>query len=94
MKRSGREGRWADIPSARLRFAAEAAFLILVAAGTAVARLSPLAIVFLMLVALVLVALIEAEPPPPVEIEAEEGVLPKELDDLVRESFADLIQAA
>lgn len=170
MKRSGRERRWADISSARLRFAAEAAFLILVAAGAAVARLSPLAIVFLMLVALVLVALIEravsrervrsiaergdeieapvapipdpdevpvgirfrevyrslfwprqreaieplpdqtapleerpsrshvrrieAEPPPSVEIEVEEGVLPKEFDDLVRESFADLIQAA
>jgi hypothetical protein len=59
VKRSGREGRWADIPSARPRFAAEAAFLILVAAGAAIARLSPLAIVFLMLVAWVLVALIE-----------------------------------
>jgi hypothetical protein len=59
VKRSGREGRWADISSARLRFAAEAAFLILVAAGAAIARLSPLSIVFLMLIAWVLVALIE-----------------------------------
>ena len=59
MKRSGREARWADIPSSRLRFAAEAAFLILVAVGAAIAQLSPLSIVFLMLIAWVLVALIE-----------------------------------
>ncbi len=59
MKRSGKEGRWADIPSARIRFAFEAAFLVLVAAGAAIARLSPAAIVILMLVAWLLVALIE-----------------------------------
>ena len=59
MKRSDREGRWADIRSARTRFAAEAAFLILVAAGAALARLSPVTIILLMLVASVLVALIE-----------------------------------
>lgn len=59
MKRSGREGRWAEIPSTRTRFAAEAAFLILVAAGAALAQLSPLAIIGLMLVAWLLVALIE-----------------------------------
>src|SRR5439155_14748333 len=59
VKRSDREGRWADIRSARTRFAAEAAFLILVAAGAALARLSPVTIILLMLVASVLVALIE-----------------------------------
>ncbi len=59
MKRSDREGRWADIRSARTRFAAEAAFLVLVAAGAALARLSPVTIILLMLVASVLVALIE-----------------------------------
>lgn len=59
MKRSGREARWADIPSARTRFTAEAAFLILVAGGAALARLSPLSIIVLMLVAWLLVALIE-----------------------------------
>ena len=59
MKRSGSESRWADIPSTRTRFAAEAAFLILVAAGAALARLSPLAIIGLMLIAWLLVALIE-----------------------------------
>ena len=76
VKRSSREGRWADTSSARLRFAAEAAFLILVATGAAVARLSPLSIVFLMLVAWVLVALIERavsrEPSPPVAEQGEE----------------------
>ena len=56
MKRSGREARWADIPSARTRFTAEAAFLILVAGGAALARLSPLSIIVLMLVAWLLVA--------------------------------------
>jgi hypothetical protein len=59
MKRSSREGRWADIPPARTRFAAEAAFLILVAAGAALAQLSPQAIIGLMLIAWLLVALIE-----------------------------------
>ena len=59
MKRSGRESRWAGLPPARTRFAAEAAFLILVAAGAALAQLSPLGIIGLMLVAWLLVALIE-----------------------------------
>ncbi len=59
MKRSGREGRWAEIPSPRARFALEAAFLIVVAAGAALARLSPQGIIGLMLVAWLLVALIE-----------------------------------
>lgn len=59
MKRSGRKGRWADIPSARARFALEAAFLIVVAAAAALAGLSPLRIIALMLVAWLLVALIE-----------------------------------
>jgi hypothetical protein len=59
VKRSGREGRWGDLPPPRTRFAAEAAFLILVAAGAAIARVSPLGIIGLMLVAWLLVALIE-----------------------------------
>jgi len=59
VKRSGREGRWAGIPPVRIRFAFEAAFLILVACGAALARLSPQAIVVLMLVSWLLVALIE-----------------------------------
>ncbi len=59
MKRSVREARWADLPSARTRFTAEAVFLILVAAGAALAQLSPLSIIGLMLVAWLLVALIE-----------------------------------
>jgi hypothetical protein len=59
VKRSGREGGWAEIPSPRARFALEAAFLIVVAAGAALARLSPLGIIGLMLVAWLLVALIE-----------------------------------
>ena len=59
VKRSGREGRWAEIPSPRARFALEAVFLILVAAGAALARLSPQGIIGLMLVAWLLVALIE-----------------------------------
>ena len=59
MKRSGREPRWADLPPARTRFAAEAVFLILVAVGAALAQLSPPAIIGLMLVAWLLVALIE-----------------------------------
>jgi hypothetical protein len=59
VKRSGREGRWADIPSARVRFALEAAFLLVVAAGAALTRLSPQGIIALLLVALLLVALVE-----------------------------------
>jgi hypothetical protein len=59
VKRSGREGRWAEIPSPRARFALEAAFLIVVAVGAALARLSPQGIIGLMLVAWLLVALIE-----------------------------------
>jgi hypothetical protein len=59
VKRSGREGRWAEISSPRARFALEAAFLIVVAAGAALAGLSPLGIIGLMLVAWLLVALIE-----------------------------------
>ena len=59
MKRSNREGPLADIPSARLRFAAEAGFLILVAVGAALAELRPLAIIILMACAWLLVALIE-----------------------------------
>ena len=59
MKRSGKEGRWAEVPPARTRFAAEAVFLIVVAAGAALAQLSPLSIIGLMLVAWLLVALIE-----------------------------------
>ena len=59
MKRSNREGHLADIPSARVRFAAEAGFLILVAVGAALAELRPLAIIILMACAWLLVALIE-----------------------------------
>ncbi len=59
MKRSAKDGRWAEVPPARTRFAAEAVFLILVAAGAALAQLSPLSIIGLMLVAWLLVALIE-----------------------------------
>lgn len=59
MQRSNREGPLADIPSARVRFAAEAGFLILVAVGAALAELRPLAIIILMAFALLLVALIE-----------------------------------
>jgi hypothetical protein len=59
VKRSGREGRWAEIPSGGARFALEAAFLIVVAGGAALARLSPLGIIALMLVAWLLVAMIE-----------------------------------
>lgn len=59
MKRSNREGPLADIPSARVRFAAEAGFLILVAVGAALAELRPLAIIILMACAWLLVALIE-----------------------------------
>lgn len=59
MKRSNREGRLADVPSARVRFAAEAGFLVLVAVGAALAELRPLAIIILMACAWLLVALIE-----------------------------------
>jgi hypothetical protein len=57
--RSPREGRWADLPSARVRFIFEAAFLLLVALGAALMELRPLAIVLLMGCAWLLVALIE-----------------------------------
>jgi hypothetical protein len=59
VQRRNREGPLADIPSARLRFAAEAGFLILVAVGAALAELRPLAIIILMACAWLLVALIE-----------------------------------
>jgi hypothetical protein len=59
VQRSNREGRPADIPSARVRFAFEAAFLILVALGAALMELRPLAIILLMACAWLLVALIE-----------------------------------
>jgi hypothetical protein len=59
VKRSAREGRPPDIPSARVRFACEAAFLVLVAVGAALMELRPLAIIILMACAWLLVALIE-----------------------------------
>ena len=59
VKRSSREGRWADLPSARVRFGIEAAFLLIVAAGAALANLSPAQVIMLMFVAWLLVALIE-----------------------------------
>ena len=59
MKRSAREGRPAELPSARVRFALEAAFLVLVATGAALAGLRPLAIILLMAGAWLLVALVE-----------------------------------
>jgi hypothetical protein len=59
VKRSPREGRWADLPSRRARFIFEAAFLLLVALGAALMELRPLAIVLLMGCAWLLVALIE-----------------------------------
>ena len=59
VKRSTREGRWAEIPSAPVRFAGEAVFLLLVAAGAALAKLSALQIILVMFIAWVLVALIE-----------------------------------
>jgi hypothetical protein len=59
VKRSPREGRWADLASARARFILEAAFVLLVALGAALMELRPLAIVVLTACALVLVALIE-----------------------------------
>jgi hypothetical protein len=59
VKRSDREGRWAEPPSARVRFALEAAFLVLVATGAALAELGPLAIIIIMAAAWLLVALVE-----------------------------------
>jgi hypothetical protein len=59
VKRSNREGPLADVPSARVRFAAEAGFLVLVAVGAALADLRPLGIIILMACAWLLVALIE-----------------------------------
>lgn len=59
MKRSNREGPLADVPSARVRYAAEAGFLVLVAVGAALADLRPLAIIILMAGAWLLVGLIE-----------------------------------
>jgi hypothetical protein len=59
VKRSAREGRPPDIPSARVRFACEAVFLVLVAFGAALMDLRPLAIIILMACAWLLVALIE-----------------------------------
>jgi hypothetical protein len=57
--RSARAGGSADIPSARVRFACEAVFLVLVAVGAALMDLRPLAIIILMGCAWLLVALIE-----------------------------------
>ena len=59
MTRSARAGGPADIPSARVRFACEAVFLVLVAVGAALMELRPLAIIILMACAWLLVALIE-----------------------------------
>jgi hypothetical protein len=47
------------VPSAGIRFAAEAAFLVLVALGLGLARFDPIVIAVVMLVAWVLVALLE-----------------------------------
>ena len=86
MKRSGSERRWAEVTSARIRFAAEAVFLILVAAGTALAELNWRWILLLMFFAWLLVALIErsvsrgapaARPEQAVEPEAEALAEPK-----------------
>lgn len=81
MTRSPREGRWADLPSARARFVFEAAFLVLVAFGAALAELRPLAIILLIGCALVLVALIERasfRDRMPLDEEAEEELPPAE----------------
>ena len=59
MKRSNREGPLTEVPSARVRYAAEAGFLVLVAVGAALAELRPLAIIILMVGAWLLVLLIE-----------------------------------
>ena len=77
VKRSSREGRWADLPSARVRFGIEAAFLLIVAGGAALAKLSPGQIILLMFVAWLLVALIERAssrtPSRPVALHAASG---------------------
>ena len=93
VKRSGREGRlrWADLPSARVRFAIEAAFLLIVAAGAVLAKLSPVQIVLVLLVAWVLVVVAERlssraktrslrAPDQPVVDEPEPEPQPNELD--------------
>jgi hypothetical protein len=59
VKRSDREGRWAEPPSARVRFAFEAVFLVLVATGAALAELGLLAIIIVVAAAWLLVALVE-----------------------------------
>jgi hypothetical protein len=59
VKRSSREGRWADLPSARVRFGIEAAFLLIVAGCALLANLGPAQILLSVFVAWVLVALIE-----------------------------------
>lgn len=59
MKRSDKEGRWGDIPSARVRFACEAGFLVAVAVLAAIAELRPVTIIVVMAVAWLLVAVIE-----------------------------------
>jgi hypothetical protein len=79
--RSPREGRWADLPSARVRFVFEAAFLLLVALGAALMELRPLAIILLMGCAWVIVALIERASSRdagrvPFDEESEEELLP------------------
>jgi hypothetical protein len=81
--RSPREGRWADLPSARVRFVFEAAFLLLVALGAALMELRPLAIILLMGCAWVIVALIERASSRdagrvPLDEESEQELLPSE----------------
>jgi hypothetical protein len=61
------------MPSARVRFAAEAGFLVLVAVGTALADLRPLAIIILMACAWLLVALIERASSRETDRTAEDG---------------------
>lgn len=78
MKRGRRDVRWADLPSARVRFVFESVFLILVAVGAALMELRPLTIVLLMACAWILVALIERassrEPVGGPEVAAEEDL--------------------
>jgi hypothetical protein len=79
------------MPSARVRFAIEAAFLLIVAAGAVLAKLSLLQIILAMFVAWVLLALVERassrarrhsqEPVP--EAEAEPSELDAELTELL-----------
>ena len=101
VKRSGREGRfrWADLPSARVRFAIEAAFLLIVAAGAVLAKLSPVQIVLVLLVAWVLVVVAERlssraktrslrAPDQPVVDEPEPEPQPNELDAELTELLA------